>query len=244
MRAALATANTAAEVSGDLGVITEVCDGTSIGAGKLVMVRRHGLSEIRPNGSPSVGDFVLVDHLGGPSLLYTAPVPRIVGRVVETSGGKYTWVIEPGHILERRPTAAFEYQIWSGTSWTKIGGGVGASAPAWNTTSGSAAGLHAPLKVNQGEVLYAVVLDIDQDTASTITVRLSQGNYYDGVAQSDAIVSPASASAAQWAITFTGSLVLPAELIEDQAFWLYISTTGAGNKIVSGATAFVRPAGP
>jgi hypothetical protein len=244
MRAALATATTVAAVTGELGVVIAVCDGTSIGAGKLILARRFGMSEIRPSGTPTVGDFVLIDNLGGPSLLYTATVPRIVGRVIEVSGGFYTWVIEPGHILERRPTSALEFEIWSGSSWTTIGGGAGASGPAFNTTSGSAAGLHAPLKVNQGEVLYAVTLDIDQDTVSTITALLSRGNYVAGVTQSDAMVSPASATPQIWNIVPTGALVLPAELTADNAFWLFISTTGAGNKIVSGATAFVRPASP
>lgn len=246
MRAALATASTPTEVAGDLGIIIGVCDGSSIGVGKLVLVRRHGLVEMLETGAAGIGDFVLIDNLGEPTLSYTAgTVPRIVGRVVEKVGSDYRWVIEPGHILSRRPTSAFEFEIWSGSSWTKQGGAVTGSAPNFFATSGSAAGLHAPLKVNQGEVLYAVTLDIDQDTASTITARLTRGNYVDGVAQSDAIVSPASvvSGGIKWNPTFTGGLLLPSELPADQAFWLYISTTGAGSKIVSGATAFVRPAG-
>lgn len=244
LQAALAKATSVAEVSGELGVVISVCDGTSIGAGKAVLVRRFGKVTVRPNGTPTVGDFVLIDDLGGPSLLYTATVPRIIGRVIEVSGGKYTWAIEPGHILERRPVSPFQYEIWSGSSWTKIGGGAGTSAPGFNTTSGSAAGLHIPLPVKQGEVLYAVVLDIAQDTASTITARLTRGNYVGGVVQSDAIVSPAITPSTKWDITFTGSVVLPNELPADEAFWLFVSTTGAGNKIVSGATVFVRPPTP
>lgn len=242
--ATLATATTAAAVSGQLGVVIATCDGAGIAAGVAVKVRVLGLVENVEAGAAAVGDFVFVSDLGAPSLT-AGTVPVIVGRVVYIDGfGQYRWVIVPTTRLVRRVTCAHEAHMLDGSgSWTLTGAGT--ASMYWLSVVGSATGLHYPLKVNVGEVLYRLEADVVvANVANLVTAQLVKGRGLGGGgALSGLATSPAALGDQTWNIIPTAPLALPAELPAGYAFWLYPQTNAGGNaRAIGNVTAYVRPA--
>lgn len=242
--ATLATATTAALVSGPLGVVIATCSGSPIAAGAAVKVRVRGLVENTEAGAPTVGDFVLVDNLGEPSLLYTATVPVIVGRVVFVGGGVYRWVVEPAVRLERRVTTPIDAAILDASGSWAIGG-PGTAALYYVSVVGSASGLHYPLGVNVGEVLYRLEADVAvANVANLVTAYLTKVQGLGGAGVQAAVAtSPATIGFLTWNVVPGVGLVLPQELPAGFAFYLYVSTNAGGNaRAIGNVTAFVRPA--
>lgn len=93
LRSEKALATTESHMRGPLGVVVGVPDGGIPAASSLVIVRRWGLVEASEAGSPAVGDYIYVSDTGTPALA-AGTETRIIGRVVESSGGFYWWMID------------------------------------------------------------------------------------------------------------------------------------------------------
>lgn len=227
---------------GRLGVIERTCSGGSIGGGVAVLVRIAGAVELVEAGSPAVGDFVLVDDSGEPTLSFTAPThPVIIGRVIWSSAGAYRWMISDAYRLDRRITSPLEGRDLGGSgTWSLAGDGT--DAVAWFTSNTAASGLHLPLHVHAGEVLYRIEAAINQGSTSALMRAVLTRGFHNGAA-SGSHDSPAVAGISEWNIVPPSGLVLPQELPKFTSFWLWMRSTGAGGtaRALGCITAYVRP---
>lgn len=195
-----------ANVCGRLGQIVAVCDGGSIADGKPVLVRMFGLSPftVTTADSPAVGAWVFLDANGLPIVKWdpaATDVPRIVGRVVEFTGGKFRWMIDPATPMHRRVVAPASAQIWDGTAgWSKAG--YGSAIAHWQASTNTATGLVYPLAVEPNEEVVYLQAEVNQSgSTAQIQARLRVGSLVNGNSLvSDWATSPAASGGSLWNI--------------------------------------------
>lgn len=243
--AAVATnATTETNARGILGICIGAVDGGAIAANKLVLVRLLGLVDGTFAGSPAIGDLVFLSNTGTPALT-PGTVPRVIGRVAESSGGAYRWAIhgvDGGFKVERRVTHPTDFRDGSAGAWAET-----ISTGVWNWTISNAAGgvLHAPLRVYPGDVIYKIEIDIDPgSTTALISGELSKTRVTSGGAQSAAQLCPAQNGQQIWDFVPGVGLTLPVQVGQGEAFNMRFTPSGANgtNRKVGAITAFVRPA--
>jgi hypothetical protein len=236
----------AASAYGLVGVIVAVCDGGSIAAGKLVLVRVSGLVEFTEAGAPVVGDLVYVDNAGEPTLTATSAThPRLVGRVVWTDGANYRWVIngfDGRWAIERRTTNPTEGV--AGAGWAIAGGTTGDLS--WSTTTAPGTALLMPIHAGPQEVIYRVEAVLQQgSTTSLVDATLTRGTATPGGgAVGNAVTSAGTAGAQTLNVApGAGALVLPYQLDKNEIVWCQFGANGANgtDRRVGAITAFVRP---
>lgn len=223
------------DVNGRLGQIIAVCDGGSIADGKPVLVRLFGLSPftVTTADSPSVGDWVFIDPNGMPFLKWdptATDVPRIVGRVVEFSGGKFRWMIDPVP-MHRRVVMPANAQIWDGTTgWSRAG--YGAAIAYWLASTNTATGLVYPLPVEPNEEIVYLQAEVNlSGPTAEIQARLRVGSLASGDSLlSDWASSPAVTGGAVWNIdVLVGAIAVMPHLIgKGYGAQLEFQTAGGG----------------
>jgi hypothetical protein len=235
-----------AAVRGLLGMVVDGVISGEYSAGAYLLVQIFGIHPSTFSGAATAGAPVYVSDAGAPALT-PGTRPRIIGRVAAASGGVTYRVFVDGQDARfafwPRMTHPMDFYV-PVEGWSISGEGSAPGPYGHGTTSASVDPMFAPLRVEAGEILHSVVLDLKQgSTSALITAKLIKGTSAGG-SESDVMTSPGTNGAFQWTPTFTGTLTLPALCSPNEKFWLSCSSSGANgtSRMISGVTANCRPA--
>lgn len=160
--ARVAAALLAHDVAGTLGVVIGAADGGTWTTTKVGLVRVFGLYENTVAGTPALNDPVFVSDAGAMALT-PGTVPRVVGRVVEVSGGAYRVFVEGA---TRRTDEVVRTihpfgRVSFGANWAISGGGYVVSSGVGSFLMG--------LDFEKGDRLRAVSFERFGDGAADFT---------------------------------------------------------------------------
>ena len=162
LTASVATAATRSGSRGTMGVVVGAADGGTWSTSKVGLVRVFGLVETAVAGSPTVDDPVYLSNAGLPSLA-PGTYSRVVGRVVEVSGGNYRWVVE-GLIGASRKETRYLHPGGSfyGGSMSWAGGGHLQTTGAGSTRFGG-------FVLGKGDKISGMTFELYGDGAADVT---------------------------------------------------------------------------
>lgn len=219
-------------VTGTLGVVVVSPDGTAINAGEVAIVRVLGLSEIAVAGVPAINDPVYVSNAGLPALV-AGTYPRVIGRVVQVSGGNYRWMVEGTRYRKGIVPRQFHPSGRTfGASWTPAGGG-------W-LAAGAGGAFVMGLDVERGDKVVGIDFERYGDGAADFTAINA---YAYGPAGVTAVMSNTSLvnPAAAWVTTSMPAFVAT-EMVANMGVFLEF-VGNAANLRVGMITMFYIPAG-